>query len=54
MGVRAASQMVSYEVDGIIYYCSIDDDWNIEFKRNCCATGMHWNVFYQPFSFFYL
>jgi NADH:ubiquinone oxidoreductase subunit H len=36
--VRAASQMVSYEVAmGLSIIALVDDDWNIEFK-NCCAT----------------
>jgi NADH:ubiquinone oxidoreductase subunit H len=49
--VRAASQMVSYEVD--TYNCIIDDDWNIEFERNCSATiRMHWN-FLPTFPFLY-
>jgi NADH-quinone oxidoreductase subunit H len=53
--VRAASQMVSYEVAmGIIYDCIVNDDWNVEFKRNAAQqSGMHWNVFYQPLSFLF-
>jgi NADH-quinone oxidoreductase subunit H len=31
----------------------IDDDWNIEFREIAAQqSGMHWNVFYQPLSFF--
>jgi NADH:ubiquinone oxidoreductase subunit H len=32
--VRAASQMVSYEVQWDFYNCIIDDDRNFEFKRS--------------------
>jgi NADH-quinone oxidoreductase subunit H len=52
--VRAASQMVSYEVAMGYSYCIIDDDWYVEFERIAAQqSGMHWNVFYQPFPFIF-
>jgi NADH-quinone oxidoreductase subunit H len=51
--VRAASQMVSYEV-AMGYSCIIDDDWYVEFERIAAQqSGMHWNVFTNPFLLFF-
>jgi NADH:ubiquinone oxidoreductase subunit H len=53
--VRAASQMVSYEVAmGIIYNCIVDDDWNVEFKRNCSATIRNALECFLPTTFLFL
>jgi NADH-quinone oxidoreductase subunit H len=49
--VRAASQMVSYEVAMGFYYCSIDDDWNVEFRELLRNNQECIGTFYQPFPF---